>query len=79
VKNLEQELRPALAREGFSGRIESTVEAKLGRPINQRLAAIGDLPYYDAILDIKQDNACAACHSPTTGYADTQSIAACHQ
>lgn len=73
--NADQELRAALASVGFTGRIESTVEARLGRPINQKLAAAGNLLYYDAILGIKQDNACAACHSPTTGYADTQSIA----
>jgi cytochrome c peroxidase len=73
--NVDQELRGILARERFTGRIESTVEARLGRPINQKLAAAGNLLYYDAILGIKQDNACAACHSPTTGYADTQSIA----
>ena len=72
---LDQELRAVLASHGFTGRIESTVQARLGRPINQKLAAVGRLLYYDAILAIKQDNACAACHSPTTGYADTQSIA----
>jgi cytochrome c peroxidase len=72
---LDQELRSALASYGFTGRIESTVEARLGRPVNQKLAAVGHLLYFDAILAIKQDNACAACHSPTTGFADTQSIA----
>jgi cytochrome c peroxidase len=73
--SLDQELRSALASYGFTGRIESTVQARLGRPIDEKLAAAGHLLYYDAILAIKQDNACAACHSPTTGYADTQSIA----
>lgn len=73
--SLDQELRAVLAAQGFTGRIESTVEARLGRPINQKLASAGHLLYYDAILAIKEDNACAACHSPTTGYGDTQSIA----
>ncbi|HSQ19515.1 MAG TPA: cytochrome c peroxidase, partial [Blastocatellia bacterium] len=72
---VDQELKSVLASYGFTGRIESTVEARLGRPINQKLAAAGHLLYFDAILAIKQDNACAACHSPTTGFADTQSIA----
>ena len=72
---LDQELRSVLASYAFTGRIESTVETRLGRPINQKLAAAGHMLYYDAILAIKQDNACAACHSPTAGYADTQSIA----
>jgi cytochrome c peroxidase len=73
--SVDQELRTTLASHGFTGRIESTVQARLGRPINEKLAAAGHLLYFDAILGIKQDNACAACHSPTTGYADTQSIA----
>lgn len=72
---LDQELKSVLASYGFTGRIESTIEARLGRPINQKLATAGHLLYYDAILSIKRDNACAACHSPTAGYADTQSIA----
>jgi cytochrome c peroxidase len=73
--SLDTELKSILANYGFTGRIESTVEARLGRPVNQKLASAGHLLYYDAILAIKEDNACAACHSPTTGYADTQSIA----
>ncbi|HLG16909.1 MAG TPA: cytochrome c peroxidase [Blastocatellia bacterium] len=73
--SLDQELGAVLAAHGFTGTIEATVQARLGRPINQKLAAAGHLLYYDAILAVKQDNACAACHSPTAGYADTQSIA----
>jgi cytochrome c peroxidase len=73
--SLDQELTAALAGRGFTGRVESTLEARLGRPINKRLAAVGHMLYYDAILGIKEDNACAACHSPTACYSDTQSIA----
>ena len=73
--SLDQELRTVLADNGFTGSIESTLEARLGRPINQKLAAAGHMLYYDPILAIKQDNGCAGCHSPTTGYADTKSIA----
>ncbi|HLG17774.1 MAG TPA: cytochrome c peroxidase [Blastocatellia bacterium] len=72
---LDQELETTLARHGFTGRIESTVEARLGRPINEGLAGLGRLLFYDAIIGLKKDNACAGCHAPTTGYADTQSIA----
>lgn len=74
-ESLDQELMAALASHGFTGRIESTVQARLGRAINEKLAYAGHLLYYDAILSMKKDNACAACHSPTAGYADTQSIA----
>ena len=73
--SLDQELKAALASHGFTGRIESTVQDRLGRAINEKLATAGHFLYYDAILSIKKDNACAACHSPTAGYADTQSIA----
>lgn len=73
--SVDEALRSVLASHGFTGRIESTVQARLGRPVNQKLASAGRLLYYDSIIGIKQDNACAGCHSPTTGYADTQSIA----
>jgi cytochrome c peroxidase len=73
--SLDQELRSALETNGFTGRIEFTLQSRLGRPINWNLADAGHMLYYDAILAIKEDNACAACHSPTTGYGDTQSIA----
>jgi cytochrome c peroxidase len=72
---LDSELESVLARHAFTGRIESTVEQRLGRPINQKMANLGRLLFYDAILGIKKDNACAGCHAPTSGYADTQSIA----
>src|SRR5512132_2948133 len=73
--SLDQELTAILAAQGFTGRVESSLPARLGRPINEKLAAAGHMLYYDPILAIKQDNGCAGCHSPTTGYADTQSIA----
>jgi cytochrome c peroxidase len=73
--DLDNELQSVLDRHGFTGRIESTLEQRLGRPIDKRLSELGRLLFYDAIISLTKDNACAGCHAPTTGYADTQSIA----
>jgi cytochrome c peroxidase len=73
--SIDQELAATLAQFGFTGRIESTLEARLGRPVNEGFADLGRLLFYDAIVGVNDDNACAGCHAPTTGYADTQSIA----
>jgi cytochrome c peroxidase len=39
------------------------------------LDAVGRLLWFDPILALHGDNACAGCHSPTAGFGDTQSIA----
>ena len=64
-----------LARLGFTGRIESTLEARLGRSVDGRLATLGRLLFFDPIGALHSDNACAGCHSPSAGFGDTQSIA----
>ena len=70
-----QELRGELAREGFTGRIESTLPQRLGRPVNTRLANLGRLLWFDTVTGLNGDNTCAGCHSPTNGFGDTQPIA----
>jgi cytochrome c peroxidase len=72
---LDRELIAILNTAGFTGRIESTLEARLGRRINPQLAEIGRLLWFDTITGLNDDNACAGCHSPTAGFGDTQSIA----
>src|SRR4051794_2922530 len=72
---LDAELRAALATVGFTGQIESTLEHRLGRPVDRRLAELGQLLFFDKIAALRGDNACAGCHSPTAGFGDTQSIA----
>ena len=59
---------------GFTGRIEST-SARLGRRLDQKLADVGRLLWFDTITGLNNDNTCAGCHSPTHGFGDTQSIA----
>ena len=72
---LDAELRAALATAGFTGRIESTLEHRLGRPVDRRLAELGRLLFFDKAAALRGDNACAGCHAPTAGFGDTQSIA----
>jgi cytochrome c peroxidase len=72
---LDQELANTLTAAGFTGRIESTLETRLGRPIDRELAEIGRLLWFDTIGGLNDDNTCAGCHSPTAGFGDTQSIA----
>jgi cytochrome c peroxidase len=73
--NLDQQLAQVLAQHQFTGRIEATLEPRLGRKLNPQLAEIGRLLWFDTITGLNDDNACAGCHSPTAGFGDTQSIA----
>jgi len=73
--SLDARLARSLARAGFTGRIESTLERRLGRPVDPELATLGRDLFFDKILGLHGDNACAGCHSPTNGFGDTQSIA----
>ena len=72
---LDQQLWTVLRAAGFTGRIESTLENKLGRRMDRQLADLGNLLWFDTLTGLNNDNACAGCHSPTHGFGDTQSIA----
>ena len=56
---LDEELRVKLAEREFTGRIESTLEARLGRPVDPRLAEVGRLLFFDPILSLTRDNSCS--------------------
>jgi cytochrome c peroxidase len=73
--NVDQQLSAVLAQHGFTGNIESTLEARLGRPVSKKLAKIGQDLFFDTLLGLNDDNSCSGCHSPTAGFGDTQSIA----
>jgi cytochrome c peroxidase len=73
--NLDQRLEAALARQGFTGRIASTLEQRIGHRIDNRLADLGRLLFFDTVTGLNNDNNCSGCHSPTNGFGDTQSIA----
>lgn len=74
-RQLDRELVTVLREAGFTGRVQSTLERRLGRRIDRRLADIGRLLWFDPITGLNDDNTCAGCHSPTSGFGDTQSIA----
>ena len=75
VDDVDAALRGYLATHGFTGRIASTLEARLGRRIDHQLADIGRLLWFDPIQGLNDDNTCGGCHSPTNGFGDTQPIA----
>src|SRR5262249_41611407 len=71
--SIDDELARVLDENGFTGRIESTLEARLGRKVDPMLADLGRHLFFDRILGLHGDNACAGCHSPANGFGDTQS------
>jgi cytochrome c peroxidase len=73
--DIDGELAALLQAAGFTGAVESTLESRLGRPVDRRLADLGRLLFFDKIGALRGDNACAGCHAPTAGFGDTQSIA----
>jgi cytochrome c peroxidase len=72
---LDRDLTELLRQAGFTGRIESTLRARLGRSVDRNLADLGRLLFFDKISALHSDNACAGCHAPSSGFGDTQSIA----
>ena len=72
---LDYALAAELRRLGFTGNIEATLERRLGRKLDRRLADLGRLLWFDTLQGLNDDNTCAGCHSPTNGFGDTQSIA----
>ena len=75
AQDLDAELAAVLESAGFTGTVGSSIQARLGRPIDPKLANLGRLLFFDKIPSLHDDNACAGCHSPTNGFGDTQSIA----
>jgi cytochrome c peroxidase len=74
-EDLSGQLTAALRAMGFTGRIESRLENRLGRPIDNRLADLGRLAFHDSLLGLNDDNSCSGCHAAPVGFGDTQSIA----
>jgi cytochrome c peroxidase len=75
LSQLDHDLEAVLGAVGFTGRIESTLEQRIGRRIDPQLAEVGRMLWFDTITGLNDDNTCAGCHSPTSGFGDTQPIA----
>jgi len=73
--DLNRQLREILARNQFTGKVESTLEQRLGRPVDQAKAQLGQFLFFDKFVGLHGDNSCAGCHSPMNGFGDSQSIA----
>ena len=72
---INRQLREVLRQAGFSGRVESTLEKRLGRQLDRKLADAGRQMWFDVIGGLHNDNTCGGCHSPGDGMGDSQSIA----
>lgn len=78
-KNIKDELDTRLIsllqQNGFDGRVEETLEKRLGRKLDRNKINLGRLVFFDKGLGLHQDNSCAGCHSPGNGFGDSQPIA----
>jgi cytochrome c peroxidase len=72
---LDRQLTAVLHAGGFTGRVEQSLPQRLGRPVNRQLADLGRLLWFDKSGGLHSDNTCGGCHSPATGFGDSQSIA----
>jgi cytochrome c peroxidase len=72
---LDDQLAAVLSQHGFTGRIESTLEPRLGRKLDNQLVDLGRLLFFDTAGGLNNDNNCSGCHSPKNGFGDSQSIA----
>ncbi|MFL6415760.1 MAG: cytochrome-c peroxidase [Bryobacteraceae bacterium] len=73
--NIDSQLATILNRLKFTGRMESTLEQRLGRKIDPKLAKVGQMLWFDTVTGLHDDNTCAGCHAPAFGFGDSQSIA----
>ena len=73
--DLDSRLLSVLHSAGFTGQVEASLPARLGRPVNRKLADLGRLLWFDKIGGLHSDNTCGGCHSPASGFGDSQSIA----
>jgi cytochrome c peroxidase len=74
-RTLDVRLAQRLDELGFTGRVESTLTTRLGRPLDPQLANAGRLLWFDTMTGLNNDNTCGGCHSPTNGFGDSQPIA----
>ena len=75
ASRLDRTLIDVLRDAGFTGKLEATLEARLGRRIDPAMAELGRLLFFDKVLGLHNDNSCAGCHSPALAFGDSQPIA----
>ena len=72
---LNHQLLQILNQIQYKGTVGQSLPTRIGRPVKSGLADLGRLLWFDTKTGLNDDNTCAGCHSPTNGFADTQSIA----
>jgi cytochrome c peroxidase len=73
--SVDAQLQAALQQAGFTGEVGRSLEERLGRPIDPALAELGRMLFFDRVTGLHDDNACAGCHAPNSGFGDSQSMA----
>jgi cytochrome c peroxidase len=54
--------------------MQASLEKRLGRNIDPKLAQLGQNIFFDTVLSLGNDNNGSGCHSPLTGFSDSQSM-----
>jgi cytochrome c peroxidase len=72
---VDRQLRAVLTANGVTGTIDRSLPTRLGRSIIPKLQNLGRELFFDPVLSLHNDVACAACHDPSAGFADSQPIA----
>ncbi len=73
--SIDDRLMQVLQSHGFTGKMEDRLKSQMGRSVNPQMSDLGRNLFFDKILSLKGDNACAGCHAPSAGFSDTQPIA----
>jgi cytochrome c peroxidase len=73
--DLDQQLGITLRKLGFTGAVEQSLERRLGRKLDTKLANVGRMLFFDQVANLHNDNSCAGCHAPSHGFGDTLSMA----
>lgn len=73
--DLDRVLDSIVGLRELTGDLEMRLLARLGRPVDTRLAEVGRLLFFDPVLSITGDNSCAGCHGPNESFNSSKSIA----
>jgi cytochrome c peroxidase len=75
TRRIDRQLQAVLRQQHFTGRVEASLERRLGRQLDPDLANIGRLLWFDTSGGLHDDNTCGGCHAPANGFGDPLSIA----
>jgi cytochrome c peroxidase len=75
ASDTDHRLTAVLRDAGLPGRVQHRLEERLGCKLEPARTDLGRLLFFDRLLGIKLDNACAGCHSPSHGFGYSQPIA----